>query len=149
MPGVSLPCVLGPGLCLYVTPELEEFSQAKSLLDSHMTFAHTQPAHQEAASNTWLLERMPRHLETELFSLDDRRGVITLGRKKGSDKVCSGQKVSRHHISLIRSQRGWGVIDVGSTFACIQQSGQGQKSKAAATTCSGGSTTTSRNRYYR
>ena len=80
-----------------------------------MIFAHTQPAHQEATSNTWLLERMPRHLETELFSLDNRRGLITLGRKKGSDKVCSGQKVSRHHISLIRSQRGWGVIDVGST----------------------------------
>ena len=53
--------MLGPGLCLYVTPELEEFSQAKSLLDSHMIFAHTQPAHQEAAHQGGPQEEQAHH----------------------------------------------------------------------------------------
>ena len=116
MPGVTLPCVLGPAICDWVTPELEQFSQAKSLLDCHMTFAHTRPPEPEASSNTsWTLERIPGHLEPEPFTLADGQRVITLGRKKGNSKVCPGQKVSRHHISLIRSPGGWGVMDVGST----------------------------------
>ena len=118
MPGVSLPCVLGPAACDYVTPELDQFTEAKSLLDTHMTFAHTQPTQTEADPDTsWSLERIPgaEDLEPESFMLEDGQKVITLGRKKGNSRVCQGLKVSRHHASLIKRSGGWAIMDVGST----------------------------------